>query len=137
MKTWTHTTATIIALAVLLVTAACTARYSIQPAQLSPTHGPDRVWVTRADDSTFAVDQPRVRGDSLFGIVGGTPEHIPLIDVAGLREERVSPSRTAGLVVALGGVAAAFTYYVVTYDTGGRRVCNLLCPINNPACCIG
>jgi hypothetical protein len=124
------------ALAGLLLTIGCTTRYSIQPAHLSPTNRPDRVWVTRTDESTLAVDQPRVNGDSLFGIVDGTPERISLADVRGLRAERVSLTRTAGLLVAMSGVTAAVVYYAVTRDVG-QRVCNLACPMDHPDCCAG
>jgi len=96
----------------LLLTAACTAIRTVEPAELSPPNPPSRVWVTRADHSTAVVDAPRVSADTLIGMVNGWPERLPLSAVTVLRVRERSPDRTAGLVFV--GVSAVMGLWCIS-----------------------
>jgi hypothetical protein len=118
----------------LLLTAACTAIHTVEPADLSPPNPPTRVWVTRADHTTVVFDSARVGADSLIGVVNGEPERLPLSEVPVLRVREAAPDRTAGLVfLGAAGVLALAVYLVDTQSTG-PHACNALCPYNQPTC---
>ena len=106
----------------LLLTAACTAIHTVEPADLSSPNPPTRVWVTRADHSTVALDSAHVSADSLIGMVNGKPERLPLSEATVLRVRQLAPGRTAGLVFAgaLGATALVFVRV-------GDKPCKMFC----------
>ncbi|SRR6266699_3582047 len=97
----------------LLLTAACTATRIVERADLSPANPPSRVWVTRADHSTVALDYPRVSADTLIGMVSGWPERLPLSEVTVLRVREAAPDRTAALVFSSATGVFALAIYLV------------------------
>jgi hypothetical protein len=73
------------------------------PRQFIGSAQPARIWVTRADGSTLAMDSPRLLGDTLVGWVGGRYEEILLPEASRVLGRRPAPRRTAFLI---GGVVA-------------------------------
>ena len=121
----------------LLLTAACTAMRTVDRADLSPPNPPSRVWVTRADHSTVALDYPRVSADTLIGIVDGTPERVPLSGATVLRVREPSPDRTAGLVF-FGAVGVmALAVHFIDHQEPGPFVCNYICTVRDSGGCCG
>jgi len=101
---------------------ACTTVRAVQPADLSPSQPPTRVWVTYADHTTVVLDSARVSGDTLIGSVNGEPERIPLSAATFLRARRSSPERTAALWAALSvGALAAVAVPLITTNTYPKR----------------
>ena len=93
----------------LAILAACTACTVVAPVQ-SPFkyvagQQPQRIWITRTDGSTMAVNAPRVAGDTLFGFEGVKFHEIPLETIYQVRAVQSAPTRTAGLAIGLGIVA--------------------------------
>jgi hypothetical protein len=97
----------------LLVIGGCTTLQSVPPAELRPPNPPSIVWVTRADHSTVVFHSARVRGDSLFGLVDGEPQRIPLSDATAIQSRETSPARTLALMGALAGGVAVAAYFLV------------------------
>jgi hypothetical protein len=87
------------------------------PAQFVEREHPAQVRVTRTDSSTVTLQSPTVRGDSLVGLLAGTPggdsarqAGVPLGDVASVASRQGSTGKTilltTGIVV---GVLAVLT----------------------------
>ena len=69
-----------------------------QPAPLSAAQTrPAEMRVTLVDGRQFVLEQPRIQGDSLFGVTSG----VALRDVGSVSVRRLSVGRTALLVVAI------------------------------------
>jgi len=117
----------------LLLTAACTAIHTVEPADLSSPNPPTRVWVTRADHSTVALDSAHVSADSLIGMVNGQPQRLPLSEATALRVREAAPDRTAGLVfVGVTGAAVLALYLVDKQPSPFPQYCP-----ENPCCRVG
>jgi len=107
-----------------LVLAACHTIRPVEPAQLTGSAGVQRVWVTRADQSTIAMDLPEVVGDTLTGILHGEPQSIPLSDATEIRARTAAPMRTAAVIMLVGGLAfAGLAYMESRPDVGDARYC--------------
>lgn len=110
--------------ALLCAVSACHTIRSVPANQLTTGRTPQRVWVTRGDQSTVVVDLPEVFGDTLTGMMFGEPQSIPLSDAKVIRARRAAPGRTIALAllasaVTLGGVA----YMQSRPDVGNARYC--------------
>jgi hypothetical protein len=101
--------------ALILATLASAACHTMSPVALDQLRGiqPNRVWVTRGDQSVVVVSNPQVLGDTLVGFVNRKYQVMPLASLKQLRVARAAPRRTAALVVAgivglaVGGYMAA------------------------------
>lgn len=74
---------------------------------------PYRVRATRPDSSRIDLTAPFVQGDSLYGRISRDTVGLPLAEVVHLERERLSPERTAALVIGLPAVALGVTYLIV------------------------
>ena len=92
-----------IALAMLMwFVPACTAWHveqGVTPQQLIADRHPGAVRVTLPDRSQIVLDQPRITGDSVAGIVDGRDSSVAASNVTQVAVRKVSSGRTAGLVV--------------------------------------
>jgi hypothetical protein len=118
----------------LLLTTACTTLNTVEPADLTSSNPPARVWVTRADHSAVVFNDARVIGDSLIGIVDGQPQRLPLSEAAVLRVREPAPDRTAGLVFLGVAGAAALALHFVIDSPPGPFVCQVDCPSGTECC---
>jgi len=100
----------VIALALLLwYVPACTTwqvARGVTPQQLIADKHPAKVRLSLGSNSEVVLEEPRVAGDSLAGIVNGKDSSVVASDVTQLAIRKVSGGRTTGLVVGLGLLAA-------------------------------
>lgn len=83
-----------------------------QPLSYIAANNPKVVWITQADGSEFAVQQPQVVQDSLMGYVGSQFRSVELHDAASVRVRQNAGARTAALIgVGVLGLAG-FVYLV-------------------------
>ena len=107
-----------------LILMACHTIRPVAPAQLTASSGVQRVWVTRTDQSTLAIDLPEVVGDTLTGILHGEPQSIPLSDATEILARKPAPARTLAVVMLASGLAlAGFAYMESRPDVGDARYC--------------
>ena len=100
-----------IALALLLwYVPACTAWHveqGVSPQELIAAKHPSAVRVTLPDRSQIVLDQPSIAaGDSLTGFVDGQASSVATSAIRQVATHKVSSSKTVGLVLGLGGLAA-------------------------------
>jgi hypothetical protein len=103
---------------ILVVTlTSCTAwtPISIAPASYIRMHDPEAVWVQLHDSSTLVLGRPRVFGDTLRGINGGTYRNVPLSQVARLRAQEPSKKKTA-IAVGASAVLLVGVVYMITHS---------------------
>ncbi len=103
---------------IVLLTAAsgagCQVWHTQPPAQMTASRQTSTLRVTRHDGSEVILEQPKIRGDTIFGIVrsyqSAGEARIPLNDVRDVATRRFSVWRTATVVtgVATGFIAAAY-----------------------------
>jgi hypothetical protein len=79
-----------------------------------------RARLIRADRSTIVLTGPRLRGDSIAGLIGMTERAVALRDVSAVQVQRFQAGRTIGLV-ALGILA-----FNVVMELSPRR--EAICP---------
>ncbi len=103
--------------------AACHTLRPLPSTQLN-TNSEPRLWVTRADHSTLVLDEPRVQGDTLSGVIHGEARRLPLSDAIAIRARRPAPVRTA-VVVALSGafLLGGMIYMEHRPDVGDAQTC--------------
>lgn len=94
------------------------------PQQFIPSARPDRVWVTRADNSRMALDGPRLLGDTLVGFVGGRYEEILLPDTRWIGVRQAAPRRTMLLVAGTVALGAGLLYLLAGNGLGGGTSSN-------------
>jgi len=94
-----------------LALVACHTLQPVSATELNPTTDP-QVWVTQADHSTIVLDEPRVVGDTLNGLIHGESHRVPLSDGVSLRVKRNAPIRTAAVVAISGAVLLGGMYYM-------------------------
>lgn len=121
-----------VVLGLLLV--ACTSVRTVQPSELSASHAPSRVWVTRADSTTLVLDSARVVGDSVVGVANGIVQRVALSDAGTLKAREPSAARTAALALGLAGAYAGLMVYVMDQSNGDIQSCCANPP--NPGCCL-
>ncbi|HUK21112.1 MAG TPA: hypothetical protein VLV45_06090 [Gemmatimonadales bacterium] len=91
--------------------AGCHTLRPISAVELNSTTDP-QVWVTQADHPTIVLDEPRVVGDTLSGLIHGEPHRVALSDAVSLRVKRNAPIRTAAVVAISGAVLLGGMYYM-------------------------
>ena len=98
------------------------------PIEYVAEQSPQRVWVVRKNnDSVFAIQSPRLQGDTLVGFTlptGGSLTRcveIPGADIKQMRAMKRAPVRTGALVVGTIGVAV-FTWHTLVHGSNGARV---------------
>lgn len=130
----------IISACLLLSMAACT---SVQPVRTAPApfisaKRPGMVYLVDKDGRPYAVESPRVEGDSLIGL---TPRlnklfGLPLSSIGSVSAAQPDRTRTALLVVVLGASAGGLVYALghagsgdscVTYAPGDSKVGSVSC----------
>jgi len=115
-----------IALALLIwFVPACTAWHveqGVTPQQLIADRHPGAVRVTLPDRSQIVLDQPRITGDSVAGIVAGRDSSVAASNVTQVAIRQISGGRTLGLVLGLGLLAATIAAGVAL-----SNICILQC----------
>jgi hypothetical protein len=110
-------------LACLMSIAACHTLRPVAAAQVRTTSEP-RLWVTRADHSTLVLDDPRVHGDTLSGVMRGEARRVALSDAIAIRVRRSAPLRTAVVVVASSALLLGGLMYMEHLpDVGDATTC--------------
>ena len=74
---------------------------------------PYQVRATRSDSSRIELTAPFVRSDSLYGRVRGDTVGVALADIATLERSRISPLRSAALVIGVPVVAFGLAFIVL------------------------
>ena len=116
--------------------AGCTQVASVHhPIEYVAEQTPLQVWVVRRhNDSVFAVQQPRLQGDTLVGFLLPSPNQItqyveiPANDIKQMRAREPARVRTAALVTGSIGVAV-FTWTQLVHGSNGARI-----PLGDPNC---
>jgi hypothetical protein len=113
-KSW-RMTRSLAGTGLLVLIAACASWQTYDSARmLRPAQSlPYQLRATRADSSRTELTAPFVRSDSLYGRVRGDTVGIPLADVASLERSRISPLRTAALVVGVPVVGFGLAFLVL------------------------
>jgi len=99
---------------------ACTSWHvekGVSPQQVISAEHPSAVRVTRADGSHIVLHQPRIAaGDSLAGVLDGTPSSVAVSDVTQVAVRKVSAGKTIGLAAgaAVGAGIVAVIVYLAT-----------------------
>jgi len=98
------------------------------PIQFVAERNPVQVWIVRRhNDSVFALQQPRLQGDTLVGFTLPTAQNltqyveIPGTDIKQMRARERAPVRTGALVAGSVGVAV-FTWTQLVHGSNGQRV---------------
>jgi hypothetical protein len=99
-----------ITLTCLVVTAACTTMRPVDPDELRGPNPPERVRVTKTDDSTVVLHTPKLIGDMLVGFANGTRLTLLLSQTTTIRAWEPAPGRTAIFIFA--GMTGAFALLV-------------------------
>jgi hypothetical protein len=94
----------------LIVAAACTTLRPVGVDELRGPNPPERVRVTKTDDSTVALHSPRVVGDTLVGTADGVRRTLLLSQATAIQAWEPAPNRTAILIFA--GMTGAFALLV-------------------------
>jgi hypothetical protein len=92
------------------------------PAEFIDEHRPSRIWVTEANDSVLAFDNPQMHADTLAGYVVGAYREMPMSDVKFVRARTLNAGRTAVLAGAL-ALAAAGAVVSLTGTKGQSNIC--------------
>ena len=84
---------------------ACTSMQPVaQPREFMATRQPSVVWVSKASEpNMFALDAPKLIGDSIVGFIEGEYTEIPIVQIRTMQAKQYSRSRTTAFAV---GVAA-------------------------------
>lgn len=87
-----------------LAVAGCAAMVQVPPSEYLQDHHPSSVRVTTTHDLTLYLDNPKITGNTLWGMAFGAVQVLPLSNVKGVEVRRIAVARTALLV---GGVGIA------------------------------
>ncbi len=92
---------------------------SVSPEQVVTEGEPSKIRVTLTDSSELEMEQPRMVGDTLRGLVKGGADDslverdVLLADIVTVRVKKTDPGRTAflglGIVAVIGGAVFAIT----------------------------
>jgi hypothetical protein len=95
--------------------AGCASWHSYDPARTVQAGQslPYQLRATRADSSRTELTAPFVRSDSLYGRVRGDTVGLPLAHIERLERSRISPLRTAGLLVGVPVVGFGLAFLVL------------------------
>jgi len=115
-------------------TTACTSVRPVQPSEFIPSHAPDMVWVTYADQRVVEVEQPAVVADTLRGTLRGTSDSIsiPLGQVQSVKARTPDPTKTAVLATTAGAGAIA-TVYLLCISQAGSNTAGVYCGVDEDA----
>jgi hypothetical protein len=99
----------------LVLMAGCASWHSYDPARTVQAGQslPYQLRATRADSSRAELTAPFVRSDSLYGRVRGDTVGLPLAHIERLERSRISPLRTAGLLVGVPVVGFGLAFLVL------------------------
>jgi hypothetical protein len=89
------------------------------PQEFIPAARPDRIWVTRTDNSKLMMEGPRLIGDTLVGWVGGKYEEILLPETRWMSVRQPAPRRTAMLIAGGVVVGAGLLFLLAGNGQGG------------------
>jgi hypothetical protein len=111
------------------LSACFTMRPVATPQEFIPSARPDRIWVTRADNSRLVIEGPRLLGDTLVGWVRGQYQEILLPQTRWMSVRQPAPRRTALLVAGATVVGASLLYFLASNGpsssmTGGEDPSN-------------
>lgn len=112
-------------IAVLLVAQAACTRVQPVPAPVSfiTVTEPQKIWITRTDQSVVEIGAPRVVGDTLFGFRGTSFEEIPLHTISEVRARQSAPARTVSLALAFGAVAGVAYWKMNAQSSSTQSSC--------------
>jgi len=118
--------------------AACHSLRPIEASQLSSTNI-DRIWVTGADHTKFALYAPRVTGDTLAGFLEhGQYREMMLSDASRLEAKRPDATRTAVLGAVSGAALLAGMVYMANRSyVGDGATCYTARDGTVVPCCAG
>lgn len=108
--------------ALALAMVACTTKRPVQTAEIQKT-APDVVWVTYHNNSTVAVADPLIEGDTLRGVrhQTSTPLVIPMSDVRTVQAKKPDGLKTAVFITGLTAVWASGVYLIWGHQEGPNR----------------
>jgi hypothetical protein len=108
-----------IALALLLTMTACTSMQPVaQPREFMATRQPAVVWVSKAaEPNMFALDAPKLIGDSIVGFIEGEYTEIPIPQIRAMQARQYSRGRTVAF--ALGTAVVAVGAFLLIKGGGG------------------
>jgi hypothetical protein len=100
-----------------VITLSGTACYTLKPVTLDEVlvKQPQKVWVTRADQSVILLEKPQVLGDTLVGHVNGAYEEIPAAQQTQLRMRTMASGKTIAVI----GIAAGSVLTMAALLAGG------------------
>jgi len=102
----------------------CHTMRPVEPAQLS-SKTLERVWITKTDDLSIVLVDPKLRGDTLAGFVDGAYQEMPLAQARSLRAREPDYGRTALLAgTATAAAIAGFIYFENRSYVGGGEACS-------------
>ena len=96
------------------LSACFTMRPVATPQEFIPSARPDRIWVTRNDNSRLMIEGPRLLGDTLVGWVRGQYEEILLPQTRWITVRQPAPRRTALLIAGSAVVGASLLYFLAS-----------------------
>jgi hypothetical protein len=104
----------------LAATVGCTTlRPVARPQEFIPSRRPERIWVTRADNSKIVLDGPRLLGDTLVGWFRGNYQEILLPETRWITVREPAPRRTLLLAASFAGVGAGVLYMLAGSGPSG------------------
>jgi hypothetical protein len=108
-----------IALVMVILMTACTSMQPVsQPREFMATRQPSVVWVSKASEpNMFAMDAPKLIGDSIVGFIEGEYTEIPIPQIRSMQARQYSRGRTVAF--ALGTAAAALGAFLLIKGGGG------------------
>jgi hypothetical protein len=104
----------------LILAAACTTLRPVEPDELRGPNAPDRVRVTKTDDSTVVLRTPKIVGDTLVGFVNDTRRTFLLSQTTAIQGWEPAPGCTAIFIFA--GMTGAFALLVTETTTKTPQV---------------
>ena len=79
---------------------------SVTPQQVISERHPERLRVTRADNTTVVLSNPQLERESLVGSTAAGRTAVPLADVKQVEMQQTNGGKTALLVVGIAGLVA-------------------------------
>lgn len=101
------------------LSACFTMRPVATPQEFIPSARPDRIWVTRTDNSRLMIEGPRLIGDTLVGWVRGQYQEILLPQTRWMSVRQPAPKRTAFLIAGSVVIGAGLLYVLAGKGLGG------------------
>jgi hypothetical protein len=119
----------LIAAAVLAQSWACSSMQDV-PVEFIPEAKPTFVQVKGQYGLRVDLEHPRLSGDTIYGMTGGTKEvAVPLREIGSITTKRFSSGRTALLIAGGAALAGMATFFIIV---SGNSEPELDCGIANP-----